>query len=508
MKLHRPAHLAPRNGGPFSLCLVTRCWHAFLAAVCLAATTIRAEVAHRRYLFLDPALLEVTEHTRLAVNPPARRETVIRPDRPWEQLMISFFLTVRDEEGKLRMWYICRDKENRPNVAYAESRDGVNWTKPNLGIVDYSGSKDNNLVGLPSLEGTPFIDPNAPAAERYGYITNLGSAGGIVRYHSPDGLHWKHDATPLFRFLSDTQNVAFWDQRLGAYVLYLRGWNPKYRTVVRATLPSITQPSPVVPSGKGRPAGTEGGLRYVLDELPTVFATDAQDPTRTDIYNMAAQPYPLDPAWYVAFPAFLRRSPASDAPGYRGSHRGPVEIQFAGSRDGIAWHRYDRAAYASPGLTAPEKRNMVFMSTGLVVRGDEIWQYGTEFESVHGDVEARQKKTDGLVVRYVQRVDGFVSLDTANKIGTTRTVPVKVSGNRLLLNIDTGALGEMRVGLIGSDGKPIAGFETDACEPLEYNGTGAMVKWAPGSDLATLRGKEIALEFRSNRTKLYSFRFE
>src|SRR5260221_3537620 len=99
------------------------------------AILARAEPASPRYLFLDAALLESTDHAAIEVNPPQRRETVIRTDRPWEQLMISFFLTVRQEGDTLRMWYICRDKANQANVAYAESRDGVRWTKPDLGIV-------------------------------------------------------------------------------------------------------------------------------------------------------------------------------------------------------------------------------------------------------------------------------------------------------------------------------------------------------------------------------------
>jgi hypothetical protein len=77
---------------------------------------------------------------------------------------------------------------------------------------------------------------------------------------------------------------------------------------------------------------------------------------------------------------------------------------------------------------------------------------------VHGDVEARRRKTDGFIARYVQRIDGFVSLDTGNREGAARTVPVKVTGAKLLLNLDTGALGEMRVGLFDASGQAIARF--------------------------------------------------
>lgn len=480
-----------------------------LSLGCTVALAGAAEVSPARYLFLDPALISASEQIAIVVNPAERRETVIRADQPWEQLMISFFLTVRDEGDRLRMWYICRDKENKANVAYAESRDGVNWTKPPLGIVDYHGSKANNLVGLQRLEGVVFQDPNASAAERYTYVSTVKSTAeangptGIYRFHSPDGLHWTRDATPLIRAGSDTQNVTFWDARLGRYVVYLRGWDPqpRRRKVLRVELPNLREPFPTVPNKRG--FGD-----YFHEEIPTVLHCDDRDPERTDIYNIAAQPYPLDPAWYIGFPAFLRRSAATDAPEHKGSHRGPVEVQFVGSRDGIHWQRYDRAPYARPGLAAPEKKNMVFMGTGLVVRGNEIWQYGTEFESEHGDMAARQRKTDGVIVRWVQRVDGFVSANTGEREGRLQTAPVRVTGSKLLLNLDTGALGELRVGLRDPAGREIPGYELERGEALQINSLGAVVSWVGGADLAALHGREVQLEFRSRRTRLYSFRFE
>src|SRR5690242_15160293 len=107
-----------------------------------------AQAVHQRHLFLDPALLDRIDNATVQVNPASRRETVIFPDKPWERHIISFFLTVREEQGKLRMWYVCRDDYgdgSEANLAYAESTDGITWTKPSLGIHSYQGSRDNNL---------------------------------------------------------------------------------------------------------------------------------------------------------------------------------------------------------------------------------------------------------------------------------------------------------------------------------------------------------------------------
>ena len=61
-----------------------------------------------RYLFLDTTFVENINNVSFHVNPPERHEAVIFPDKPWEKRMISFYLSVIEEEGKIRMWYICR----------------------------------------------------------------------------------------------------------------------------------------------------------------------------------------------------------------------------------------------------------------------------------------------------------------------------------------------------------------------------------------------------------------
>jgi hypothetical protein len=475
-------------------------WVAAAACFGVCVPSIWAEPL--RHLFLDPATVRHSENAELQVNPAQQREIVIHHDRPWEQSMITLFLTVREEEGKLRMWYICRDKANQPNVAYAESTDGVQWTKPNLGIVDYAGSTDNNLVGLDSLEGVVFKDPNTPAEERYVYLTHLATEG-MVRFHSPDGLHWKRDAAPLIGIGSDTQNVTFWDERLKKYVLYLRGWyraadKKPYRKVVRAELSSLTTPLGIAPLETSLRMWGKDKVTVFGDEFPTVLALDEQDAPNSDVYNISAQPYPLDNRWYVGFPSMLQRE--------RNTSDGRLEMQFVGSRDGVTWQRYDRTPYARPGLAGSESASMVFMGTGLVMRDDEIWQYGVSLRSRHGDREARKTQTDGVIHRYVQRVDGFVSLDFVHQ-GKATTTPVTVDGPRLLLNLDTAALGSLRVGLQDEMGQPIAGFGVDDCQTLRTNSTGAPVSWK-GGDLSSLSGRKVCLQFQANRSKLFSFRFE
>jgi hypothetical protein len=458
-----------------------------------------------RHLFLDPTAIASAEGAVLTVNGPQSSEVVIRPDRPWEQLMISFYTTVIEENGKIRLWYICRDIENKPNLAYAESTDGVTWTKPNLGIVDYHGSRDNNLVGVPSLDGAVFRDPKARLGEEYVYVGHVHGEG-VFRYYSPDGLHWKRDAQALLPFRADTQNVVFWDEREGAYALYLRGWTladrweNRLRKVVRYTAASLASPLSVARSGQGDNPGNKNDLPRIIDEMPTVLAADARDPHGTDVYNISAQLYPPDPRWYVGFPSFfLREKHISD---------GRLEVDFVGSRDGIHWERYDRQAYVRPGLAGSDNANMVYIGPGLVVRGDELWQYGTGFRGRHGGVEQRKERADGAIYRHVQRLDGFVSLDFAITGGRAVTGPVVASSAKLFVNVDTAGLGTLRVGLRDAAGQPIPGFGVEDCDPIRVNATKAPVSWKGRTAIAGAPGRSVSLELSGDRAKLFGFFFE
>jgi hypothetical protein len=485
-------------------------WTAAAAGAVFLVANLRAAPAHVRHLFLDPAFVQEATGAALKVNPPRMDTVVIRRDKPWEEFMITFYLTVLDDGGKLRMWYVCRDSKKAPNLAYAESNDGVNWTKPELGLTEYHGSKANNLVGVGSLEGSVFRDPHPrDESERYVYVSTVFKGGGIYRFTSPDGLAWKRDARPFLPFEADSQNVTFRDPNIGRYVSYLRGWNISKpfglgRKVVRLESDRLDRPSGVVPAARGkvRPSDPDRDP-WINEEIPTVLVCDDRDPKITDIYTNAIQPYPLDPTWYVGFPAFYRHAVNSVH-----HNDGWTEIEFVGSQDGKTWERYGRGSYIRPGLENSETAGMVYIGPGLVVRGDEIWQYGTTYRTTHGDAAAREKQGDGVIRRYVHRIDGFVSLDFAAEGGHAVCGPVSVTGAAMLLNVDTGALGSVRIGLRTPAGEKIPGFGEDDCDLLRINSTHAEVHWHGGGDLASLRGKDVRVAIEGVRAKLYSLRFE
>jgi hypothetical protein len=242
----------------------------------------------------------------------------------------------------------------------------------------------------------------------------------------------------------------------------------------------------------------------IVDEAPTIFRCDERDPEHTDVYTSAIQRYPLAPAWYVGFPSLYTHANQTAQ-----RNDGRTETQFIASRDGVSWQRYSREPYVRPGLAGSDSANMVYMGTGFVVRGDEIWQYGTSYRTTHGDTAGREKQSDGVIYRYVQRVDGFVSLDFPGAGTRAVTGPVLVDGAKLRVNLDPGALGELRVALIdATTGRELPGFTLAECEPMRLNSTGAPVAWKSGSDLSSIRGRSVQLALTGSRAKVFSVRFE
>ena len=156
-----------------------------------AATEPAIEIGGRWELFVDRHLIDVVKgDVELKLNKPVAREVVMIHDKPWEGNTCGYNTIFRD--GDLyRMYYRGWGHDDKTErqlhqamVCYAESRDGIHWSRPGLGLVAFNGSKDNNIIleGLGSHNFTPFKDtnPDCPPQARYkavarGEVTTIKS---------------------------------------------------------------------------------------------------------------------------------------------------------------------------------------------------------------------------------------------------------------------------------------------------------------------------------------------
>jgi hypothetical protein len=146
------------------------------------------------------------------------------------------------------------------------------------------------------------------------------------------------------------------------------------------------------------------------------------------------------------------------------------------------------------------------MNLGMVKKQNEIYQYYSGTAQSHG-----LKQGQGIdwikLFRCTQRIDGFVSADAPYSGGEFVTPVLEFQGDKLVLNIDTSALGQAQVEILDNNNCPINNFTIDEADLIQGNYVDKVVTWNGSSDLSSLENKQIKLKFVMKAAKLYSFKF-
>ena len=476
-----------------------------------AAAPAQAEVIDlslEPQLFVDDYLIAKTDGVFRTLNQPVKapENPIIAPDQPWEGFLALQPGTVLfdEKEQRFKMWYNAMPRSNRPDVeefiCYATSPDGVRWEKPNLGLVEFQGSKANNIVlkwcywTISVIHDLHDPDPGRRYKLAYWHTRDPKKCGVWVAF-SPDGIRWTdHPHNPVVPCSAsgDTFSVMQ-DPASKKYFLY-------HKTVVRP----LRKVSRLVSDDF-----------VVWRESRQVLEQDGQDQPDTEFYGLSAFPYAgqyLGLLWvFHTYTQFL-------------------DVQLASSRDGVAW---ERSAHRRIFIPLGFMRNnysgqsfdsgMIYPASSPARKGDELWIYYSGFNHGHNLLE---KEHTSRIGGAKLRLDGFCSLDATSE-GSVVTKFVRFEGSEMFVNAETGSIGpeggKARPGwsqlFTGSpDGKgnvqveiqdqrevPIAGFRASQCKPLQGNGVAQKVSWA-GGNLGRLRNQAVRIKFVISNAKLYSFR--
>lgn len=473
----------------------------FISPVASLAQGEVYQAGSEKQLFIDEILIAAKSNVALTMNPPVKTlERNVVPEHPWENLGVGY-LSVLEVGGEYRMWYACssrgqgsRGEPGAPeegrrsrNLCYATSSDGIRWVKPKLGLIDFEGSKQNNIV-IENVFGTVFLDPKKIDGNLFKFAGSQRPNRGLVIYTSSDGLKWKPLTSDpvLSKGHFDTQNQAFWDDRLKRYVAYVRRWEGYSEKRV-----------PLCCRQVGR--SVTGDLAN-WPEPEVVFGYDKDDPVESDPYTPCVVKYPGTSNAYLMFPSAYFHHP------YK-RNDGPLDIQLGVSRDGINWRRIQREPYLRLGLDGSFDDGALYMGVGMLIKEPEIFMYYIGRDIIHGAADARSNVAGGVISRIVQRTDGFVSADAAYTGGELTTIPLVFRGTSLMLNLDTGAMGEARVEIRDESGRTIPGFSIKDSDPIRGNFTAHRATWGGNGEVAKLAGRKISLSFVMRSTKLYSFQF-
>lgn len=232
----------------------------FLGATLMPSILFADEVdtMRTRFLLLDSRIVASAENAKLVPGTVKKHPNnpLFGEDKPWEKRFDNLYgnIIYDQEEKQYKLWYspfivdnsaqgmTLEERKARPYdtpdnremaICYATSADGINWVKPELGIVEYNGSKATNILWRgndvigehwegPHGAGV-FKDHYDPNAERR-YKTILKRKILSVAF-SGDGINWGPAiACPAADVRGDTHNNAFWAPTLGKYVGITREW--------------------------------------------------------------------------------------------------------------------------------------------------------------------------------------------------------------------------------------------------------------------------------------------
>ncbi|HEX4146222.1 MAG TPA: hypothetical protein VHY91_22160 [Pirellulales bacterium] len=491
-----------RRRGPstfaFAL-LVVSLIYAAGAPIAAAKDSVR-EIGSDQILFVDNEFVADSTAVRLKLHPARKTgEPILVAEHPWESAELNWF-SVLEHGGKFRMWYECYDvagwstdgkAADDTSFCYAESTDGVHWTKPKLGLFEYQGSKENNILfrqigagdARSRVHGAAvFVDPHAPADQRFkavsqGIFRNTGAEPyRIAGMTSPDGLVWTRYPEPICPLFADSQYSGFWDQRLRQYVIYGRV------------------------GGRGRAIGRAVSDRFDrFDPLSLTLQTDEADPADSDLYNPACMKLSAAGGVYVMCPSLYQHKPDT------------LDIRLAVSRDGVRWTWPDRETALIPlGKPGESDGGSLYMANGCLAVGDELWFYYSASPLKHGEATLErltQPANRRTFRRAVIARDRLVSATAAAEAGSFTTQALKFSGARLRVNASVRPRGMLRIGLLDEQGRPISGRRPEDCRTVTGDHLQTIVEWADNPDVSSWAAKPIKLQFELKDADVFGFQF-
>jgi hypothetical protein len=456
-----------------------------------------------RRLFLDGSIVEqqsgVTKEFHAARKHPAN--PLIVADQVWEgkSAIIGPYVygTILREAGTMRMWYQLLHQGN--HIGYAESKDGIHWTKPLLPYVKYQGSIPTNLV-VSAFSGAqpgsghchnpsviPHPQPPDPS-QRYALYGFDPQAGGPRVAFSSDGLAWHYPELSEVPVLFPSSDVLhfFYDPYQAAY---FSTWKTRNR--------------------RGRAVGiarSRDGRQWQKPWDGPIFGADDLDPDDTQVYGMPVFAYQ---GMYLGLPwiyraRYYRYGEYSVEKMLEAQQDSPrtIEPQLAWSWDLLQWTRPPhRPALIPRGETGQWDAGMIVTARAPLVIDDQLYFYYGGTDRAHDEKQLRS--AIGLACL---RLDGFCSLRSHTEADgwlITRREPMLEP--HLTINGRTFGRGSITAELLDRRQQVIPGFSRADCIPFEGDAVRHPLRWKTSSFERRQPLPDVRIRFWLHQAELYSY---
>lgn len=395
---------------------------------------------------------------------------------------IRYYGTVLRIDDTFHMWYYGNYGDDPGNIGYghgahpgdvlcyATSKDGINWTKPNLGLVEYNGSKNNNIVDFPEPNPRPSAailyepeDPDPNRRFKLAYEADRGGGAKFLVAFSPDGLHWtlseKNPVGPFFEMQGITK---FRDNYYVNGQVGLTTYKP-FRTRQLATFASkdFEHWSPVAALGLDRSTDLSG------PSTENEWNTYEEIHLGAGLWNRGNVLVGIYGQWH-GHPTGDRRLVSMDL-GLALSHDA---LHF---QEPIPGYKFipAREQPESPGIGYPA----LMQGQGMMNVGDETYYWYSTWKGIEG--------TGVRLVSWDR--DRLGMLKPFKRDAQTVSAPIEVSGNagaRVFVNASgLGEHTELRINVLDEAFKPVSGYSGDEAAVIENDNLRLPVRWGDGDVL-------------------------
>jgi hypothetical protein len=410
------------------------------------------------------------------------------------------FTRVIQDGGRFRSWYVdvhyrsghdlgsyATEYPANVEIVYTESEDGYHWAEKQRSALP--AQRHRGFDGF-----TYFIDPHAPASERYKFIYGAippdedaerlwqqflqihpvyrdgrlrrDKLHALYMATSPDGLAWTMRAEPLMVHQSDTDTTVYWDEWLQRYIMYTRLYFRQRRSIGIA---------------ESQDSYAWGPVRSLIEPRLEWGLTD-------DIYLNAYSTYPLAPEYRMMFPMIYHRYDQTS------------DIRMVASDNALVWQEVPGGPILTPGEPGSWDGEFIHAGKDLVMLAKDrvaIPYYGTPYP---------HKYPRWAAVRAASRTawawwpKGRLAAVVADQEGEFHTITSIPAGRSLRLNANVRYGGEIRVGIAGIEGRSAAD-----CAPIGGNGDDLPVVWNGETDIATVGDQPVTLHFKLRAAHLFGF---
>jgi len=505
--------------------------HLLIAALALGLTA--AGAAERTILLVDDNDVLYRSGTKRVLSPLTRSPSnpVIKGGvYPWEKAIAWMSVYRNPNTGKYQLWYqafagdASRDRTRRCVVAYAESDDGVQFTRPNLGLFDFNGITNTSIV-LVANGGTSdrygasvVVDPREHDVQRrykmaYFDFTRDSEGHeypGLNVAFSSDGIHWKkYPGGTLSRAARGSfgDPVPFQDETNRPWAIPLSMadaydvfYDPPRQSFVNYAKMWID--------------GPDGGMHW----KHAMGRIESKDFIHWSKPQLILTPDDADPPWveFHTTPVFYYEGSYFGAIQIldRATQGGVVDVELATSRDGFHWERpFRQSFWLARSLGHQFDSGSILLAAQPIVLENEIrFYYGAYSSGATGGTDYEFSSGIGLATMPLDRFAGLKPLAQSNQptlkhllenIGQVTLKPITMGpSSSIEINADASA-GELRVELLDANGKRVRDFSYDDALPITGDSLRHSVRWK-SAGLSGLPEQQYMLRIHLKNATVYA----